>query len=137
MPGMSAAGEEAQRFGGLTGGLWRVWNLGWQRGLGHPAGWSPTGGGPVTGACLPRRAECATSTPPDLASLAPVEVTSAPVGAVLPEAAVAATTVPGNAGPAPATPAVSPVLAVAVTPAAPAGPAVSTAATLGTVTKDR
>ncbi|KAM9072075.1 serine/threonine-protein phosphatase 6 regulatory subunit 2 isoform 4-T9 [Megaptera novaeangliae] len=83
------------------------------------------------------RAECATSTPPDLASLAPVEVTSAPVGAVLPEAAVAATTVPGNAGPAPATPAVSPVLAAAVTPAAPAGPAVSTAATLGTVTKDR
>uniref|UniRef100_A0A8C9CTD8 Protein phosphatase 6 regulatory subunit 2 n=1 Tax=Phocoena sinus TaxID=42100 RepID=A0A8C9CTD8_PHOSS len=80
------------------------------------------------------RAECATSTPPDLASLAPVEVTSAPVGAVLPEAAVAATTVPGNTGPAPATPAVSPVLAVAVTPAA---PAVSTAATLGTVTKDR
>uniref|UniRef100_A0A8C6BVG5 Protein phosphatase 6 regulatory subunit 2 n=1 Tax=Monodon monoceros TaxID=40151 RepID=A0A8C6BVG5_MONMO len=80
------------------------------------------------------RAERAASTPPDLASLAPVEVTSAPVGAVLPEAAVAATTVPGNTGPAPATPAVSPVLAVAVTPAA---PAVSTAATLGTVTKDR
>ncbi|XP_033261293.1 serine/threonine-protein phosphatase 6 regulatory subunit 2 isoform X2 [Orcinus orca] len=80
------------------------------------------------------RSECATSTPPDLASLAPVEVTSAPVGAVLPEAAVAATTVPGNTGPASATPAVSPVLAVAVTPAA---PAVSTAATLGTVTKDR
>eukprot|EP00070_Physeter_catodon_P039697 XP_028346591.1 serine/threonine-protein phosphatase 6 regulatory subunit 2 isoform X3 [Physeter catodon] len=80
------------------------------------------------------RAECATSTPPDLASLAPVQVTSAPVGAVLPEATVAATTVPGNAGPALATPAVSPVLATAVTPAA---PAVSTAATLGTVTKDR
>ncbi|XP_022452761.1 serine/threonine-protein phosphatase 6 regulatory subunit 2 isoform X4 [Delphinapterus leucas] len=80
------------------------------------------------------RAERAASTPPDLASLAPVEVTSAPVGAVLPEAAVAATTVPGSTGPAPATPAVSPVLAVAVTPAA---PAVSTAATLGTVTKDR
>ncbi|XP_059967964.1 serine/threonine-protein phosphatase 6 regulatory subunit 2 isoform X5 [Mesoplodon densirostris] len=80
------------------------------------------------------RAERATSTPPDLASLAPVEVTSAPVGAVLPEAAVVATTVPSNAGPAPATPAVSPVLAAAVIPAA---PAVSTAATLGTVTKDR
>ena len=82
-------------------------------------------------------AECATSTPPDLASLAPVEVTSAPVVAVLPEAAMAATTVPSNAGPSLATLAVSPVLAVAVTPAAPAGPAVSTAATLGTVTKDR
>nr|XP_058936064.1 serine/threonine-protein phosphatase 6 regulatory subunit 2 isoform X4 [Kogia breviceps] len=80
------------------------------------------------------RAECATSTPPDLASLVPVQVTSAPVGAVLPEATVAATTVPGNAGPALATPAVSPVLAAAVTPAA---PAVSTVATLGTVTKDR
>ena len=82
-------------------------------------------------------AECATSTPPDLASLAPVEVTSAPVVAVLPEAAMAATTVPSNAGPSLATLAVSPVLAVAVTTTAPAGPAVSTAAALGTVTKDR
>ncbi|TKC43065.1 hypothetical protein EI555_007668, partial [Monodon monoceros] len=85
----------------------------------------------------PEWVECATSTPPDLASLAPVEVTSAPVVTVLPEAAMMATTVLSNAGPSLATLAVSPVLAVAVTTAAPAGPAVSTAAALGTVTKDR
>ncbi|XP_014648809.1 PREDICTED: serine/threonine-protein phosphatase 6 regulatory subunit 2 isoform X8 [Ceratotherium simum simum] len=75
------------------------------------------------------RAECGASTPPDAASPAPAEVTSA--------SAVA--------GP---TPAISPVLAVAVLPGpmvaitttttapATASPVVSTVAALGTVTKD-
>ncbi|XP_047641829.1 serine/threonine-protein phosphatase 6 regulatory subunit 2 isoform X1 [Phacochoerus africanus] len=84
------------------------------------------------------RAECATNMPPGLASLASAEVTSAPGVAVLPEAAVAATTVPSSSGPSPATLTISPVpAAVAVTTAAPVSPAISSAAALGLVTKDR
>uniref|UniRef100_A0A8D0WIP9 Protein phosphatase 6 regulatory subunit 2 n=2 Tax=Sus scrofa TaxID=9823 RepID=A0A8D0WIP9_PIG len=84
------------------------------------------------------RAECATNMPPGLASLASAEVTSAPGVAVLPEAAVAATTVPSSTGPSPATLTISPVpAAVAVTTAAPVSPAISSAAALGLVTKNR
>ncbi|XP_058424024.1 serine/threonine-protein phosphatase 6 regulatory subunit 2 isoform X3 [Diceros bicornis minor] len=89
------------------------------------------------------RAECGASTPPDAASPAPAEVTSASAVAVPPEAAVATTTALSKAGP---TPALSPVLAVAVLPGpmvaitttapATASPVVSTVAALGTVTKD-
>ncbi|KAF5928235.1 hypothetical protein HPG69_014840 [Diceros bicornis minor] len=91
----------------------------------------------------PHRAECGASTPPDAASPAPAEVTSASAVAVPPEAAVATTTALSKAGP---TPALSPVLAVAVLPGpmvaitttapATASPVVSTVAALGTVTKD-
>ncbi|XP_072829889.1 serine/threonine-protein phosphatase 6 regulatory subunit 2 isoform X1 [Vicugna pacos] len=82
------------------------------------------------------RAGCATSTPPDPAPPAPAEETSPSGVAVLPRAAVAATTVLDDSGPTPATLAASPVLSLAVT-TAPASPALSTVATLGTVTRDR
>ncbi|XP_031319416.1 serine/threonine-protein phosphatase 6 regulatory subunit 2 isoform X6 [Camelus dromedarius] len=82
------------------------------------------------------RAGGATSTPPDPAPPAPAEVTSPSGVAVLPRAAVAATTVLDDSGPTPATLAASPVLSLAVT-TAPASPALSTVATLGTVTRDR
>nr|XP_031529468.1 serine/threonine-protein phosphatase 6 regulatory subunit 2 isoform X3 [Vicugna pacos] len=82
------------------------------------------------------RAGCATSTPPDPAPPAPAEETSPSGVAVLPRAAMAATTVLDDSGPTPATLAASPVLSLAVT-TAPASPALSTVATLGTVTRDR
>lgn len=101
---------------------------------GPPCGVEPQ----VTRAHVPHRAECATNMPPGLASLASAEVTSAPGVAVLPEAAVAATTVPSSTGPSPATLTISPVpAAVAVTTAAPVSPAISSAAALGLVTKNR
>ncbi|XP_045320845.1 serine/threonine-protein phosphatase 6 regulatory subunit 2 isoform X6 [Leopardus geoffroyi] len=96
---------------------------------------------PLLPASVPR-AECTASTLSDPTSPAPAEAIFTPAVAVPPEAAVAATTAPGKASPAPAALPVAPVLSGAV-PTGPvaaittAAPSTCTAAILGTATKDR